>query len=66
MLQSFVPSESKNRLRLCTFFIAIFLGAGAYFIASEFITKVEIETYLSEVPIASCCIVMIVAIYLRD
>ncbi|KAG6601692.1 hypothetical protein SDJN03_06925, partial [Cucurbita argyrosperma subsp. sororia] len=36
---SFVPSESKNRLRLCTFFIAILLGAGAYFIASEFITK---------------------------
>ncbi|XP_038893166.1 uncharacterized protein LOC120082028 isoform X1 [Benincasa hispida] len=36
---NFILLESKNRLRLCTFFVAVFLGAGVYFIASQFITK---------------------------
>ncbi|XP_022975264.1 uncharacterized protein LOC111474390 isoform X2 [Cucurbita maxima] len=37
--QNIILPESKNRLRLCTFFVAVILGAGVYFIASEFITK---------------------------
>lgn len=41
VFQNCILSESKSRLHLCTFFIAIILGAGVYFIASEFITKVE-------------------------
>lgn len=66
MFQSFIPSESKHRLHLCTFFIALFLGAGVYFIASEFITKVEIEAYPSIVLVATGCIGRTIAEYLRD
>lgn len=65
MFQNFILSESKNRLRLCTFFIAVILGAGVYFVASEFITKVEIEAYLFKVLSASCSIVITAAEYIR-
>lgn len=62
MFQNFILSESKNRLRFTTFFIAVILGAGVYFIASEFITKVEIEEYLFRVLIAFSFIETTVAI----